>query len=163
MFILLLIWALIGIAIAWLVAKKGGGSAGLPLAYFLGLSLIHTPGALLYLDGDDFSLMASLTRVGFTETIIGMAAFLGGVIIAGYAFELKPAQTADTSVRDSDLRRLSALNRLALAYLCTGCVAFFVVMPIVAGIGYDYCRYCVARLPHDYWGLSSELGCDENR
>ena len=59
MFILLLIWALIGIAIAWLVAKKGGGSAGLPLAYFLGLSLIHTPGALLYLDGDDFSLMAS--------------------------------------------------------------------------------------------------------
>ena len=134
MFILLLIWALIGIAIAWLVAKKGGGSAGLPLAYFLGLSLIHTPGALLYLDGDDFSLMASLTRVGFTETIIGMAAFLGGVIIAGYAFELKPAQTADTSVRDSDLRRLSALNRLALAYFCTGSVAFFVVMPIVAGI-----------------------------
>ena len=59
MVILLLIWALIGIAIAWLVAKKGGGSAGLPLAYFLALSLIHTPGALLYLDGDDFSLMAS--------------------------------------------------------------------------------------------------------
>jgi hypothetical protein len=136
MFILLLIWALIGIAIAWLVAKKGGGSAGLPLAYFLGLSLIHTPGALLYLDGDDFSLMATATRVGFNETIIGMAAFLGGVIIAGYAFELHPAQqAADTSVRDSDLRRLSALNRLALAYLCTGCVAFFVVMPIVAGIG----------------------------
>jgi hypothetical protein len=136
MFSLLLIWALIGMAIAWLVAQKGGGSAGLPLAYFLGLSLIHTPGALLYLDDDDFSLMASATRVGFNETIFGMAAFLVGVIIARYAFELQPAQqTGDMSARDSDLRRLSALNKLALIYLCTGCVAFFVVMPIVAGIG----------------------------
>jgi hypothetical protein len=136
MLILLLTWAAIGIALAWLVAQRGRDSAGLPLAYFSGLSLIHVPGALIYLGGDDVGFMASATRVGFEQTIIGMAAFLVGVIIARYAFQLRPAQQmADEGVQDAELRNLPALNRLALLYVSTGSVAFFVVMPLIAGIG----------------------------
>ena len=33
-----------------LVVQQRLGSVGLPLAYFLALSLIHVPGALLYLE-----------------------------------------------------------------------------------------------------------------
>src|SRR5262245_21713428 len=103
MLILLLTWAAIGIALAWLVAQKGRDSAGLPLAYFLGLSVIHVPGALLYLDGDDLGFMASATRVGFEQTIIGMAAFLVGVIVARCAFPLRPTQQmADEYVQDAN-------------------------------------------------------------
>src|SRR5262249_6097946 len=136
MLLLLLTWASIGIALAWLVAQKGRDSAGLPLAYFLGLSLIHVPGALLYLDSDDVGFMASATRVGFEQTIIGMAAFLVGVIIARYALPLRPAQQmADEYVQDANIpRSLPTLNRLALIYLSIGSLAYFVVMPFVGGI-----------------------------
>jgi hypothetical protein len=135
MLLLLLTWASIGVVLAWLVAQKGRDSAGLPLAYFLGLSLIHVPGALLYLDSDDVSFMANATRVGFEQTIIGMVAFLVGVIIARYAFQLRSTQQmAGERAHDAILRNLPALTRLALIYLCIGSAAYFVVMPLVAGI-----------------------------
>src|SRR5215831_8603848 len=82
MLLLLLTWASIGIALAWLVAQKGRDSAGLPLAYFLGLSLIHVPGAMLYLDGDDVDSLEIATRIGFEQTVIGMFAFMCGALIA---------------------------------------------------------------------------------
>ena len=75
---LLLTWLAVGMSLVWFVSQKRRGSAGLPLAYFLGLSLIHVPGALVYLDADE----SSYTMIGFEQTIIGMVAFLGGVIIA---------------------------------------------------------------------------------
>lgn len=58
MSVLLLIWLAVGIALVWLVCRKSG-SAGLPLAYFVGLSVIHVPGAIIHLDGD-IDLMAAL-------------------------------------------------------------------------------------------------------
>src|SRR5262249_21065970 len=135
MLILLLIWVSIGIALARLVAQRGRDSAGLPLAYFLGLSLIHVPGALLYLDADDAGFIASATRVGFEQTIIGMAKFVVGVIFARYAHRLRPTQQRANERKDADLRNLRALNSLAVVYVCIGSVAFFVVMPLIAGIG----------------------------
>ena len=75
---LILIWLAVGISLAWLVNQKQRGSAGLSLAYFLGLSLIHVPGALIYLDAGE----SDHTRIGFEQTIIGMVAFLGGVMLA---------------------------------------------------------------------------------
>ena len=80
--ILLLTWLAVGISLAWLVSQKRRSSAGLPLAYFLGLSVIHLPGALLYLDAEE----SNYTRIGFEQTIIGMVAFLGGVTIAKCVF-----------------------------------------------------------------------------
>ena len=82
--ILLLIWLLTGTALMALVVQRRLGSAGLPLAYFLGLTLNHVPGVLLYLDGEELNSAAVVTRIGFEQTIIGMVFFLIGVVIARY-------------------------------------------------------------------------------
>src|SRR6476646_8509360 len=88
--ILLLTWLAVGISLVWLVSQKPRSSAGLPLAYFLGLSLIHVPGALIYLDAEE----SISTRIGFEQTISGMVAFLGGVTIARCFFMTAPGQQA---------------------------------------------------------------------
>src|SRR5262249_59057215 len=80
MVILLVIWFAVGIGL--ILSQGPRGSAGLPLAYFLGLSLIHVPGAMLYLDDNEISSMAALTKDGFEQTVIGLTAFLAGVLIA---------------------------------------------------------------------------------
>src|SRR5258708_34155975 len=91
----LLIWLAVGISLVWLVTHKRRGSAGLPLAYFSGLSLIHVPGALLYLDADE----SNYTRIGFEQTVFGMMAFLCGVMIARYIFVAAPGQQASVERR----------------------------------------------------------------
>src|SRR6476646_8442030 len=84
MALLLLIWAAAGLVLAWLVNWRGG-SAGLPLAYFLGLSLIHVPGAVLHYNGEE--LNAAATKIGFEQTIIGIVAFVIGTAFARTAGE----------------------------------------------------------------------------
>jgi hypothetical protein len=96
-------------------------SAGLPLAYFLQVSLIHVPGAVLYLDAGD----GNATKVGFEQTTIGMVAFLVGVIIARYAFVRPPGRQASAGqTEDFTPRSITALDRLALIYLIVGGIVF---------------------------------------
>jgi hypothetical protein len=127
----LLIWLAVGFSLVWLVSYKQRGSAGLPLAYFLGLSLIHVPGALLYLDADE----SNFTRIGFEQTIIGMVAFLGGVMIARRVFVAAPGQTASAGrLQRFTAQSLAGLDRLALLYICFGGVAYFVGLRLVGNI-----------------------------
>jgi hypothetical protein len=122
----LLIWLAVGVSLVWLASQKQRGSAGLPLAYFLLLSLNHVPGAFLYLDADE----SNYTRIGFLQTIIGMVAFLGGVIIA--KFIAAPKQQA--SAKGFTPQSLAACDRLALIYMSVGGVAYFVMLRLVANI-----------------------------
>jgi hypothetical protein len=132
MLILLSIWLVVGIGLMWMVGQKKPGSAGLPLAYFLGLSLIHVPGAMLGLDDEELN---SMTRDGFELTVIGMVAFLVGVIITRFAFVPAPGQgTGTTPAQGVSPQSLVELNRLALLYLCIGGVVYFAVMPFVGSI-----------------------------
>jgi hypothetical protein len=126
---LLLIWLAVGISLVWLVSHKQRGSAGLPLAYFFGLSFIHVPGALLYLDAYE----SNYTRIGFEQTIIGMVAFLGGVMIARFVFVAVPGQQAGAP-QGFTSQSLAALDRLALLYIVVGSVAYFVGLRLIAGI-----------------------------
>ena len=129
--ILLLIWLAVGISLVWLVSQKRRSSAGLPLAYFLGLSLIHVPGALIYLDAEE----SNYTRIGFEQTIIGMVAFLGGVTIARCFFMTAPGQQASAGRSQGSISQsFAALNRLALLYLGVGAVVYFVLMRLAAAI-----------------------------
>ena len=134
MLILLLIWLMVGVSLTWLVSQSRGGSAGLPLAYFLGLSLIHVPGALLYLEGEEFNSMAFVTRVGFQQTIIGTVAFLIGVLIARYA-SIRHLDQATASGRQEFSRQdVTILDRLAFLYLVTGSICLFLVLPFLRGV-----------------------------
>ena len=130
--ILLSIWLAVGIGLMWMVGQKEPGSAGLPLAYFLGLSMIHVPGAMVALDGEELN---SMTWDGFEQTVIGMIAFLVGVIISRYAFVPAPRKGTGTSLAQGiSPQSLGELNRLALLYLCIGGVVYFVMMPFASMI-----------------------------
>jgi hypothetical protein len=127
----LLIWFAVGIGLTCIVCRGRKGSAGMPLAYFLGLSLIHVPGAILYLDADG----SNVTRIGFEQTTIGAVAFLVGVIIARYAFVRPLGQQASAGqTQDFTHLRVTTLDRLALLYVLVGSVVFFALMPLVASI-----------------------------
>jgi hypothetical protein len=127
MLILLSIWLAVGIGLVVCQARRGG--AGLPLAYFLGASLIHVPGALLYLDAAE----GNVTEVGFEQTILGMVAFLVGIIIA--VFVRLPGRRASAGqTEDFNPQRIKGLDRLALIYLIVGSIVSFALLPLAARI-----------------------------
>ena len=129
MLTLVLIWIAVGIALA--LASRGS-SAGLPFAYFAGLSLIHAPGAMIHLDAEE----SNWTRLGFELTVIGMVAFLVGVIIGRtIVFLRRPEQkTGGRQPPDLSPKSLAALNRLALHYCLFGGVAYFILIPLAGEI-----------------------------
>ena len=114
MLILLLIWLAVGI---WLATQRR--SAGLPLAYFLGVSLVHVPGAMIHFDSEEWDF----TRLGFEQTVIGMVAFLGGIIAARLA-----ERASATQGHDLTPQALVRLERTGLYYVFIGIIVFFVVM-----------------------------------
>jgi hypothetical protein len=121
---LLFIWVAVGAVLLALGMHDRRHSAGLPLAYFLGLSLIHTPGAMLYLDSEAWSSLAISTRVGFEQTVIGMMAFAVAVIAArwvAFASEAQQKSFADATID------LTMLDRLAIFYICGG-ISYFALM-----------------------------------
>ncbi len=135
MTILLLVWLAVGIVIMLIGVQTGRDSAGMPLAYFLGLSMIHTPGAAVYLNFPKWDALATQTETGFQLTITGLVAFLVGVLVARYT------TFASRSVQKPRIRQpeeLAALDRLALLYLFGGIVYFalgsFVSIPSVGAI-----------------------------
>ena len=74
------------------------------------------------------------TRLGFEQTVIGIVAFLAGVIIARTIVFLRPEQNAGVGrLHDLSPGSLAALNRLALYYCLFGGIAYFVLMPL-AGV-----------------------------
>jgi hypothetical protein len=132
---LLLIWLGVGIVIMLIGVQAGRYSAGLPLAYFLQLSLIHAPGAAVYINFPKWDALASQTEAGFQQTVIGMVAFLVGVLFVRYTtFASRPAQKP----KDLQPGELVALDRLALRYLFGGITYFalgsFVSIPSVGAI-----------------------------
>jgi hypothetical protein len=130
MLILFSIWLAVGVALVWITSQKEPGSAGLPLAYFVGVSLIHAPGAVLHLDGEDL-----ITTDGFEQTVIGMVAFLVGVTIARYAYTSAPGQRVNASpARAISSQSVPELNRLSLIYVCVGGVVYFGVLPFAGRI-----------------------------
>ena len=130
MLILVLIWLVVAFGLALTCRRP---SAGLPLAYFVGLSLIHVPGAIVNLDAQE----GNWTRLGFEQTVIGMVSFVVAVMVArGAIFALRPDYRDATSWQPKYLTssRVAALDRLALLYFIFGGVAYFVVLPRIAGV-----------------------------
>src|SRR5262249_14145326 len=121
-------WLAVGICLIW-VASQRLGSSGLPLAYFLGLSLIHVPGALVLLGGETFD-SSDPTAVGFELTIIGMIAFLVGVAIARYIPALD-IQVSAWGPGGFTSQRFVSLNKSMLLYLGIGLFVMFAIPSFV--------------------------------
>jgi hypothetical protein len=97
----------------------------LTLAYFLGLSLIHVPGVLPFLNPgsglDDFDE----TQIGFQLTVLGMAAFIVGAILTS-RIDRRRAPARQRPPR----WRVQAFERLGRRALGLGVVAYFVIVPL---------------------------------
>lgn len=118
---LVLVWvALLLVLVAFAVREPRSGGA-LVLSYFLGLSLIHVPGAIIYLDPLSPAPSRSETEIGFTLTIIGMVAFVVGAIYARASQVEKPAAPVAGAV--------SALSSQIWPLFIIGMFSYFVLMP----------------------------------
>src|SRR5207302_5652756 len=104
---------------------KPGSAGPLTMAYFLGLSLLHVPGALIYLDPNSLAPDRRETELGFQLTLIGMAALVGGAIVAGWSSRAL-ANDSESAVA-SDAARVFAPN--AWKMVAMGLVTFFGLMP----------------------------------
>jgi hypothetical protein len=128
---LLLVWLAVGVILMLIGFRKERYSAGMPLAYFLGLSLIHTPGAAVYLNIPQWDILAHQTTAGFEQTVAGMVAFLIGVLLVRYGtFVLRPSRPPKVKTPAT----LASLDRLALIYVCGG-VFYFLFAPDIPFIG----------------------------
>jgi hypothetical protein len=128
MLMLLLIWLAVGIAMMLIGVHGRRYSAGMPLAYFLGLSLIHVPGASVYLNFPKWDALTIRTEVGFEQTVIGMVTFLVGVMMARFVAFASHTDQQSRIMRPSDL---AALDRLALLYLFGG-ICYFALGSLVS-------------------------------
>jgi hypothetical protein len=104
---------------------QGRDSAGLPLTYFLQLSLLHAPGALLYFDRNDADSSATMTELGFEQTVIGLVAFLGGILLTKYLFLKRSAPQVRKVALSLTSRNFQSVDTLARYYMITGAVVFF--------------------------------------
>lgn len=126
-----LLWCWAGVFAALLAFFVGDGRrvGPLVLTYFLGLSLIHVPGAAASLGATVDPDTAETTARGFTATVIGMAAFVGGAMLMKLArFGFVSGNSAESKAgRPSDARN-------ALLLMVVGLAAYFVLIPIGAYI-----------------------------
>jgi hypothetical protein len=128
MLILVLIWFVVAVGLTLMCRRS---SAGLPLAYFIGLSLIHVPGAIVNLDAQE----GNWTRLGFEQTVIGMVAFVIAVMVVRcVVFSPRGDYWDATHSKDLTSNRLAALDRLSLLYFIFGAVACFVLLPLLGKV-----------------------------
>lgn len=126
---LLIIWAALAVAFMMIGQGTRVGSAGLPLAYFLELSLIHVPGALVYAGTPKWQSQYVLTFAGFQQTVLGMGAFLAAVLIARLMTGDSPVRSKQAAICNSP----ATLKRVSLVYIGLG-FSFFVLTPYISRI-----------------------------
>ncbi len=121
---LLLIW--LGLLAALIVFAVGRPREGgvLVLTYFLGLSLIHIPGVLPYLDRT-FTAGFDESLDGLRMTLIGMGAFVVGAVAA---------KRMAPRLRLAALPPPAAFERFGMRALIFGVLSYFVVLPVAARV-----------------------------
>ena len=116
---LLLLWVVLFCILVFYIRTREGGA--LTLAYFLSLSLLHVPGLLAFIDPAFGFGGQEYTRAGFEMTLIGLGAFLAGVILA---FRAK------RRIGDVPRTPASVFERAGWRALAIGVVAYFVLIPV---------------------------------
>jgi hypothetical protein len=128
---LLVVWGalLVGL-VAFAIGRPREGGA-LTVAYFLGLSLIHVPGVLPFEFSPSVPFLPwaetlsdpEATRAGFEMTIIGMAAFVAGAILA------RLLDRRHVALPGLPRRRAQAFQGLGRRALALGGFSYFALIP----------------------------------
>src|SRR5690348_8270235 len=123
---LLVIWAALLLALIVFAMGKPGNGGALVLSYFLTLSLIHVPGAIIHTDAQSVGAHRDETLLGFTLTVIGMAAFVAGAILARL--------TTTSGPEEPDPAALSRLAPQTWMLIWAGAFSYFYLMPRAGNI-----------------------------
>lgn len=118
---LLLVWIGLLAICLWLTTRRQGVGV-LLLAYFLGLSLIHVPGAINFLGSAPGLTDKEVTQIGFQATVMGFAALLLGARL-GMAGDDTRTAVGTTGVD------YGVLGKQTLAI---GGASFFVPLPVAS-------------------------------
>jgi hypothetical protein len=122
---LLLIWVGLLAALILFAVRKPGAGGVLILSYFLGLSLIHVPGALLFLDPQSIVPGETETELGFYLTIIGMTGFVSGAVLARWTYGNRPDLDQPDAVAVSAVFAPHIWRMIII-----GVISYFVIMPL---------------------------------
>jgi len=101
----------------------------------------------VYLDPDDLSIPAVATKIGFEQTVIGLVAFLCGVIVMRCFARRHGGVTSARHESDCSNQNLARVEKLARYYLWTGGVAYF-VGPLVSAIPSAGAVFSSLVVPH---------------
>jgi hypothetical protein len=121
----LIVWAALLLALVIFAIGRPGRGGALTLAYFLSLSLIHVPGVLPFLGSDSGLADLDETELGFDMTILGMATFVAGAVLARWIARQNAAAKGALP-----LRRAKAFEGQGRRALVLGVVAYFVILPL---------------------------------
>ncbi len=137
----ILIWSAAFAALCLFSPTARGQSVGLTLAYATNLSVNHFFSACSYMAPSYYPAYSEFVLSGFIESAIGMVAFAVGAILASpllIAASKRSWSQAPPRVPDS---------RLPRAYIVTGFIFYFVVLPFIKSIP------SVATLGFSGWSL----------
>jgi hypothetical protein len=119
------VWASLLVALLVFAVGRPGKGGALTIAYFLGLSLIHVPGLLPFIGSGPGLFDRAETRIGFELTLVGMAAFVVGAVLARKIGTRRPLFTPLPAPQ-----RALAFERIGWRALAVGSVTYFVLIPL---------------------------------
>jgi len=122
---LLWLWLALFAALLSVIIRSGTRGGVFLLTYFVGLSLIHVPGALMYLGSAPNLYQEQVTLLGFQATLLGLTALIFGA----WAGRTRPANVASFSpIPDLNYAKLGE------KFLVLGLGVSFVAMPVLSFI-----------------------------
>ena len=131
----LIVWALVGMLLVWSQWRWGGASTGIPVTYFIGLAMIHVPGAALYLDPNYEFFKPETIETGLQIATLGVLGFAFGVIVGGTrARPFRTPSLIDKSRLPAATASAMELNRLAWFLLLLGFATQFVFIPLLKAL-----------------------------
>jgi hypothetical protein len=122
---LIWLWLLLLSVLMGLLIRRGARGGVFLLTYFVGLSLIHVPGALIYLGSAANLVESAETLLGFQATLLGLSFLLLGAWVA----RMVPVKSQSFNIM-SDLNYL----QLGMRLVVLGLGVYFVAMPVLAFI-----------------------------
>src|SRR5262245_51582649 len=122
---LLALWfVLLVCLVVFAVGNRHQGGA-LTLGYFVGLSLIHVPGVLVFLANGLGFANEQETVLGFQWTLLGMGVFVAGAVVAA-----RSGSHRDATIVSSSRAQQVRFSHLGWRLIITGFLAYFVLVPI---------------------------------
>ena len=117
---LVILWiAILAALLTFGIGSRRDGGA-LTLSYFLGLSLIHVPGAVAYAVAPSFLSNRQETMLGFELTLAGMVSFVIGATLV----------RALGTVSETSLINRDVLARVSTRMIIAGLLSYLVVLPV---------------------------------